>query len=55
MLDIGVKSKVARVKWLVEGNSTQSSLKITINPKLPYKNKIIRTITIPEEIKVSLL
>ena len=44
VLDIGVKSKVARVKWLVEGNSTQSSLKITINPKLPYKNKIIRTI-----------
>ena len=44
VLDIGVNSKVARVKWLVEGNSTQSSLKITINPKLPYKNKIIRTI-----------
>ena len=44
VLDIGVKSKVARVKWLVEGNSTRSSLKITINPKLPYKNKIIRTI-----------
>ena len=44
VLDIGVESKVARVKWLVEGNSTQSSLKITINPKLPYKNKIIRTI-----------
>ena len=44
VLDIGAKSKVARVKWLVEGNSTQSSLKITINPKLPYKNKIIRTI-----------
>ena len=44
VLDIGGKSKVARVKWLVEGNSTQSSLKITINPKLPYKNKIIRTI-----------
>ena len=44
VLNIGVKSKVARVKWLVEGNSRQSSLKITINPKLPYKNKIIRTI-----------
>ena len=44
VLDIGVESKMARVKWLVEGNSTQSSLKITINPKLPYKNKIIRTI-----------
>lgn len=44
VLDIGVKSKVARVKWLVEGNSKQSSLKITIKPKLPYKNKLIRSI-----------
>ena len=44
VLDIGVKSKVARVKWLVEGNSEQSSLKITINPILPYKNSFIRSI-----------
>ena len=35
VLDIGVKSKLARVKWLVEGNSEQSSLKITIKPILP--------------------
>jgi len=41
VLDIGVKRKVARVKWLVEGNSKASSLKITIEPKLPYKNEII--------------
>ena len=41
VLDIGVKRKVARVKWLVEGNSKTSSLKITIEPKLPYKNEII--------------
>ena len=41
VLNIGVKSKVARVKWLVEGNSKTSSLKITIEPKLPYKNEII--------------
>ena len=44
VLDIGVKSKLARVKWLVEGNSEQSSLKITIKPILPYKNSFIRTI-----------
>ena len=41
VLNIGVRRKVARVKWLVEGNSKESSLKITIEPKLPYKNKII--------------
>ena len=41
VLDIGAKSKLARVKWLVEGNSKASSLKITIEPKLPYKNEII--------------
>ena len=44
VLDIGVKSKLARVKWLVEGNSEQSSLKITIKPILPYKSSFIRTI-----------
>ena len=44
VLDIGVKGKLARVKWLVEGNSEQSSLKITIKPILPYKNSFIRTI-----------
>ena len=44
VLDIGVKSKLARVKWLVEGNSEQSSLKITIKPTLPYKNSFIRSI-----------
>jgi hypothetical protein len=42
VLDIGVKSKLARVKWLVDGNSKASSLKITIEPELPYKNKIIK-------------
>lgn len=41
VLDIGVKSKLARVEWLVEGNSRQSSLTIKINPKLPYKNQIL--------------
>ena len=41
VLDIGVKRKVARVKWLVEGNSKASSLKITTEPKLPYKIEII--------------
>ena len=44
VLYFGVKSKLARVKWLVEGNSEQSSLKITINPILPYKNSFIRTV-----------
>ena len=42
VLNIGVKRKVAQVKWFVEGNSKRSSLKITIKPDLPYRNKFIR-------------
>ena len=41
VLDIGVKRRLAQVEWLVEGNSEQSSLKITIKPELPYRNGII--------------
>jgi hypothetical protein len=42
VLDIGVKRRLAQVEWLVEGNSEQSSLKITIKPELPYRNGIIK-------------
>ena len=41
-LEIGRNRKIAKVKWLVEGNNQESSLHITIQPKLPYKNRLIR-------------
>ena len=41
VLNIGVKRKLARVEWLVEGNQKNSSLKIRVSPELPYKNPIL--------------
>ena len=32
VLNIGVKRKLARVEWLVEGNQKNSSLKIRVSP-----------------------
>ena len=42
VLNIGVKRKLARVEWVVEGNQKNSSLKIRVSPELPYKNPILK-------------
>ena len=42
VLNIGVKRKLARVEWLVEGNQKNSTLKIRVSPELPYKNPIVK-------------
>ena len=39
-LEIGRNRKLADVQWIVKGNESESSLRVRINPILPYKSKI---------------
>ena len=42
VLEIGRHNKIAKVQWIVNGSKGNSSLRVRINPKLPYKNRFIR-------------
>jgi len=42
VLEIGRHNKIAKVQWIVNGSTENSSLRVRINPKLPYKNRFIR-------------
>ena len=42
VLEIGRNNKIAKVQWIVDGTEENSSLKVRINPKLPYKNALVR-------------
>jgi len=42
VLEIGRNKKIAKVQWIVEGSKENSSLRVRINPRLPYKNQIVR-------------
>ena len=39
-LEIGRNRKLANVEWIVKGDDNTSSLRVRINPILPYKSKI---------------
>ena len=39
-LEISRNRKLANVEWIVKGGDNTSSLRVRINPILPYKNKI---------------
>ena len=42
VLEIGRYNKIAKVQWIVNGSEENSSLRVRINPKLPYKNGLVR-------------
>ena len=42
VLEIGRYNKIAKVQWIVNGPEENSSLRVRINPKLPYKNGLVR-------------
>ena len=44
VLEIGRYNKIAKVQWIVDGSEENSSLKVRINPKLPYKNGLVRCV-----------
>ena len=42
VLEIGRYNKIAKVQWIVNGSEENSSLRVRKNPKIPYKNGLVR-------------